>query len=170
MAEMPAASLMAVVQQRIDVEPRGALRSLPTSEAFTIAGLVIDWALVQHELDRDAVSAEDFLGLFDPVANGDGVRSRATLYRQLKRYRQLFPDVDINDVAAQIRGQIESEKFTKKELGMQFELGTPEHLALIAKVMARWHYPVEVPASNAAPGGRATARSRRGRPPAQVRA
>lgn len=59
-----------------------------------IAAFVIEWAAMQHDLERDDLSVEDYI---------EWSRApRRSCYRRSAEYRELFPDVPVNELAAQL--------------------------------------------------------------------
>lgn len=77
---------------------RDAANPWAVAKAGTKAGrmtsFVIEWALMQQELERDDLSVEDYI-TWSHVP-------RRTCYRRSAEYRELYPDLDINELARRV--------------------------------------------------------------------
>ena len=59
-----------------------------------MAAFVLEWAMMQNDLGREDVTVEDYIDWSNVP--------RRTCYRRAAEYRELFPDVPVNDLASQL--------------------------------------------------------------------
>lgn len=66
--------------------------------ASRVAGFITLWGVALYDLDRDEISVDEYA----EWAN----ESRATAFRRASEYRELWPDVEIDVLARQVRDYV----------------------------------------------------------------
>jgi hypothetical protein len=73
-----------------------------TPRASRVAAFISLWGLALDDLDRDELTVDEYADW----AN----EARATAFRRAADYRELWPEVDINELARRVRDHIRSHK------------------------------------------------------------
>jgi hypothetical protein len=73
-----------------------------TPRASRVAAFICMWGLAQDGLDRDEISVDEFV----EWAN----ESRATAFRRAAEYRELWGDVEINELGRRVRDHVRSHR------------------------------------------------------------
>ena len=73
-----------------------------TPRASRVAAFVSLWGLALDDLDRDELTVEEYA----EWAN----EARATAFRRAADYRELWPDVDVNELGRRVRDHIRSHR------------------------------------------------------------
>jgi hypothetical protein len=73
-----------------------------TPRASRVAAFISLWGLALDDLDRDELTVEEYAGW----AN----EARATAFRRAADYRELWPDLDLNELGRRVRDHIRSHR------------------------------------------------------------
>jgi hypothetical protein len=77
-----------------------------TPKASRVAAFVSMWGVALYDLERDEISVDEF-------AEWAG-ESRATAFRRAGEYRELWPDVEINDLAGRVRDYVRGHRSVQR--------------------------------------------------------
>jgi hypothetical protein len=77
-----------------------------TPRASRVAAFVSLWGVALYDLGRDEISVDEFA----EWAN----ESRATAFRRASEYRELWPDVEINELAGQVRDYVREHRAVQR--------------------------------------------------------
>jgi hypothetical protein len=78
-----------------------------TPRAARVAGFITLWGLALDDLDRDELSVDEYA----EWAN----ESRATAFRRASEYRELWGDVDVNELGRFVRNYVRSHRGLRKK-------------------------------------------------------
>lgn len=73
-----------------------------TPRASRVAAFISLWGVALYDLGRDEISVDEYA----EWAN----ESRATAFRRAGEYRELWPDVEINELARQVRDYVRGHR------------------------------------------------------------
>ena len=69
-----------------------------TPKASRVASFIALWGVALYDLDRDEISVNEYAEW--------AAQSRATAFRRAGEYRELWPDVEVNELAGQVRDYV----------------------------------------------------------------
>ncbi len=77
-----------------------------TPKASRVASFVALWGLALYDLGRDELTVDEYA----EWAN----ESRATAFRRAAEYRELWPDLDVNELAQHVRDHIREHRSARR--------------------------------------------------------
>jgi hypothetical protein len=77
-----------------------------TPRASRVAAFVSLWGVALYDLERDEISVDEYA----EWAN----EARATAFRRASEYRELWPDVEINELARQVRDYVRKHRSVQR--------------------------------------------------------
>lgn len=78
-----------------------------TPRASRVASFIALWGLALDDLDRDELSVDEYA----EWAN----ESRATAFRRAAEYRELWGDVDVNELGRRVRNYVRSHRDVRRK-------------------------------------------------------
>ena len=88
-----------------------------TPRATRVAAFISLWGFALYDLDRDELSVEEYADW----AN----ESRATAFRRASEYRELWPDVDVNELARAVRDYVRAHRGIEAKPGALMSIPIP---------------------------------------------
>lgn len=73
-----------------------------TPRASRVASFVVLWGLALDDLDREELTVEEYAEW--------AVEARATAFRRAAEYRELWPDVEVNELGRRVRDHVRSHR------------------------------------------------------------
>jgi hypothetical protein len=77
-----------------------------TPRASRVAAFISLWGVALYDLERDEISVDEYA----EWAN----EARATAFRRASEYRELWPDVEINELARQVRDYVRKHRSVQR--------------------------------------------------------
>jgi hypothetical protein len=78
-----------------------------TPRASRVAAFISLWGLALDDLDRDELSVEEYAEWAH--------ESRATAFRRAAEYRELWPELDVNDLGRRVRDHVRSHRELRRK-------------------------------------------------------